>query len=811
MNSHPKCGPSAAGRQPQKFRAGNATVASLMLVAGLLLVGCASDAVLQQAASLEREGKGEQSLAQLHSAVMADPGNAQLRIAEQTLKERLVLQGLAEAKHFEQVSDASGATSAYQRVLSLEPGNPQAQAGISALQRQQQHLSLLQQAHEYAKKGRRDDAMTLLREILAEDPGNGQARELSEAIEVESHRQETSEKLAPALNARVSLAFKEATLTQVFEILSQTSGLNFVFDKDLKTSQKTTIFVKDTTVKQALDVLLVTNQLEQRVIGDNVILIYPNTPAKLKDYQDLRVRTFFLANGDVEAVANTLKTILKTRDLTVDKQRSMIVMRDTPDAIRMAERLVALHDLPEPEAMLEVEILEVNRDLLTTLGVQPPGQLSLSVLPNATSGSLTLQDLLHPTKQGIGVTVSPLTINATGTDSDIKTLANPRIRVKNRETAKILIGDRVPNITTTSTSTGFVADSVQYLDVGLKLEIVPVISVDGEVSIKIGLEVSSIANQITTNSGTTAYQITTRTASTVLRLKDNENQILAGLINDADRKTATGFPGLSRIPIAGRLFGSTDSEKSRSEIVLSITPHIVRNQTRQSMALLDFDSGTESDLRESSLSAEGSPAAANSQAAPVNPNGISPSAAQAATSPISSSTGASSAPVSTSSTAAAPGVAADAGQYINTTSGSTSSPLTWQGLATAKTGDTFVVQLAATPSQAVTSLGYQIDFDPTKLAVIGVTEGDFLPQGGTATKFTSSVDAVQGHVVISDARTATADLGTTAAGTAATLTLRALSATGTTQLLIEKLMILGPNATPVNASPPAPFTITVTP
>ena len=122
-----------------------------------------------------------------------------------------------------------------------------------------------------------------------------------------------------------------------------------------------------------------------------------------------------------------------------------------------------------------------------------------------------------------------------------------------------------------------------------------------------------------------------------------------------------------------------------------------------------------------------------------------------------------------------------------------------------------MVQLAATPSQAVTSLGYQIDFDPTKLAVIGVTEGDFLPQGGTATKFTSSVDAVQGHVVISDARTATADLGTTAAGTAATLTLRALSATGTTQLLIEKLMILGPNATPVNASPPAPFTITVTP
>jgi len=786
-------------------------MASLSLAVAMALTGCASDAVLQQAASLERQGKGEQSLAQLHSAVLADPGNPQLRIAEQTLKERLVVQGLAEAARFEQIADAASATAAYERVLGLEPGNPQAHSGIGALQRRQHHQALLQQAHELGKKGRREDAMALLREVLAEDPGNEQARDLAESIEVESRQQATSAKLAPALNASVSLAFKEATLTQVFEILSQTSGLNFVFDKDLKTSQKTTIFVKDTTVKQALDVLLITNQLEQRVIGDNVILIYPNTPAKLKDYQALRVRTFFLANADVESVANTLKTILKTRDLTVDKQRSMIVMRDTPDAIRMAERLVSLHDLPEPEAMLEVEILEVNRDLLTTLGVKPPGQLSLSPLPSTSGGTLTLQDLLHPTSQGIGVTVSPLTINATETNSNIKTLANPRIRVKNRETAKILIGDRVPNITTTSTSTGFVADSVQYLDVGLKLEIVPVITVDGEVSIKIGLEVSNIANQVTTSSGTVAYQISTRTASTVLRLKNNENQILAGLINDADRKTASGLPGLARIPIVGHLFGSTDSENSRSEIVLSITPHIVRNVTRQSMAMLDFDSGTESDLREASLSTDGANVSTNPQLASTGSIGTSSVAPPSAATPISSTSNSSPATSSISSTPTTSGAAGEAGQYINTTSGASASPLAWQGLATAKAGDTFVVQLAAAPAQAVTSLGYQVDFDPTKLAVVEITEGDFLKQGGTATKFSTSVDPVQGQVVVSDGRTATADLGTSAAGTAATLTLRALVGASSTQLRIEKLAIVGPNGTAVTASAPAPFTITVTP
>ena len=783
---------------------GYAAITVVVLVAA----GCASNAA-QEAVNLDRQGRTQEGIAELEKAVRADPHDPQLRMAEQTLRERSLTRALAEATHFEQVSDMASATTAYRRALELDPSNAQARDGIAVLQRHERHDALLQQARQLAQKGRDEDAIKLTRKIIAEDPANAPAKDLEEAIEGRTRPTVSSAKMASALDAAISLEFKEASLSQVFEILSRTSGLNFVFDKDLKTSQKTTIFVKDTTVKQALDVLLITNQLEQRVLGDNMILIYPNTPAKLKDYQALRVRTFFLSNADVESVANTLKTILKTRDITIDKQRSMIVMRDTPDAVRMAERLVALHDLPEPEAMLEVEILEVNRDLLSSLGVKPPGQLSLSPLASGTGSTVTLQDLLHLKSSGVGVTVSPLIINAQETNSDIKTLANPRIRVKNRETAKILIGDRVPNITSTSTSTGFVSDSVQYLDVGLKLEIVPVITVDGEVSIKIGLEVSNIASQVTTNSGTTAYQISTRTASTVLRLKNNENQILAGLISDADRRNGGGLPGLARLPIVGRLFGSTDNETSRSEIVLSITPRIVRNVPRQSLAMLDFDSGTESDLREAALASMGDAGASNSSTAITAFPEATPLAIPASSTPIPSGNQSAAATTNISASSSG-GAVVTANQAVGTTLGS-SSLLTWQGATTAKAGDTFLLQLSAAPSAAVTTIGYQIDFDPTRLAVVGITEGDFLKQGGAATNFTSGIDSTQGHISVSNGRTAASDPGTSVAGTAAILTLRALTAGDTTQLRVEKLSLTSPGGRAADAAAPAPLTVSVTP
>src|SRR5207302_19304 len=251
-----------------------------------------------------------------------------------------------------------------------------------------------------------------------------------------------------------------------------------------------------------------------------------------------------------------------------------------------------------PEVMLEVEVLEVARNFLLELGVQYPQSLAVSLVGAAgTPGSVTLREWLNRNSDLVRLTFTdPLFLFSLHQHNDRSNLlANPRIRVKNKEKAHIHIGDRVPVITTTTAATaGFVSESVTYLDVGLKLEVEPTIYLEDEVGIKVGLEVSSIVNSIKSTSGTLTYQIGTRNATTNLRLHDGETQVLAGLISDEDRRTAERVPGLGDLPIAGRLFSSTSDNTTRSEIVLLITPRLQRTLARPDAGSVEFAAGTES-------------------------------------------------------------------------------------------------------------------------------------------------------------------------------------------------------------------------
>jgi general secretion pathway protein D len=323
------------------------------------------------------------------------------------------------------------------------------------------------------------------------------------------------------------------------------------------------------------------------------------------------VRAFFLENADAKQAMTLLKTIAKIRDVHVDEKLNAVIVRDTPEAIRLAEKLVAVADRPEPEVMLEVEILEVKQSKLLELGVQWPTSLSvLSKTRNVTpvfdqfgtkvgetvtynDVPLTI-DLLKNIESGtVALNVTPAVV-AGKTDGDVNILANPRIRVKNREKAKIHVGDKVPVITSNVTSTGVTSESVSFLDVGLKLDVEPQVYLDGDVGIKVGLEVSNIVQQVKTATGTLTYQLGSRNATTSLRLQDGETQILAGLISDEDRSSASKVPGLGDIPLLGRLFSNHRDDKSKSEIVLLITPRVIRNLERPELAQGEFFAGTES-------------------------------------------------------------------------------------------------------------------------------------------------------------------------------------------------------------------------
>lgn len=421
-----------------------------------------------------------------------------------------------------------------------------------------------------------------------------------------THGEQGNNPMARAMRKRISLQFRDVSLHSVFDAIGKTANLAIVFDRDLSSDQKLSISMKDVSIQSAVEQTCLSAGLNYRVLDSGTLLIYSDTPSKQADYQGLMVRSFYLTNADARFVANSMKTLLKSRDIVVDIKNNMVVVRDTPEGLRLAEQLVKMQDVPESEVMLEVEVLEVKRSLLQQLGVDWPSQLSLSPLPAQLqlAGSafdrtqpVTLRDILSAKASGAEAIVGPLSLRARREDGDVKALATPRLRAKSREKARIMIGERVPNITSTSTSTGFVAESVNYVDVGLKLEMEPQVFAGGEVVIKLGLEVSSIIDQITSRSGSVAFRISTRNANTVLRLKDGENQLLAGLIQDVDQRSDGKLPGLGELPVAGRLFGSQRDEKSKTEIVLSITPRLIRPLTKPTPEQSSFELGTASGIR----------------------------------------------------------------------------------------------------------------------------------------------------------------------------------------------------------------------
>jgi general secretion pathway protein D len=339
---------------------------------------------------------------------------------------------------------------------------------------------------------------------------------------------------------------------------------------------------------------------------------------------------------------------------------------------------------------------------------------------DTTGDPFVISDLRGITRDRVTMNAPAATLNFKKTDGDTNLLASPRIRVRNREKARILIGDRVPVISsqvTPSTGTPVVTEIVQYLDVGLKLEVEPNVHLDDQVAIKVALEVSTLGEQTRTATGTVAYRIGTRTANTVLRMEDGETQVLMGLIRDDDRKSANKVPGLGDLPVLGRLFGSQLDDAQKTEIVLSITPRLVRNVRRVEARVAEFFSGTEATMRSQPFFVRpvSAPAEKLALAAP------GPSSAAPAPAP-----------------SAAPADTPPAPVFA----------LTWQGPAQAKVGDELTVTLRARADQAITNLGIQLGFDARALEVVNVAAGDFLKRGDVPAAFSHSIDPNGGKIAV---------------------------------------------------------------
>lgn len=737
----------------------------------VLAAGCATDRLRHEGFKAFEQGAYEEAIANLEQAVRNDPSDLELRLELRTRRETAVQRLIAAAESARANGDSESAATSYHRVLTLEPGNDRALRGLENVQADRRHAERTAKAAQLFAAKQLDAAGLEVHAVLAEDPGFAPATALLAKIELARGPIAAVPRLKTRDDRPVSLQFRDAPTKMVFEVLARQTGLNFIFDKEVKSDGKTTIFVNQVPVEQAIDLILAQNQLGRQVLSENIALIYPNTAAKQKDYRDEIVHTFYLTNAAPKDAESLLKTVLGTKTLFVDEHSSTLVMRDTPEHVRMAEKLMASLDVAEPEVIMEVEVLEITHSLLEQLGINYPGNVSFSTSKppnsdgaNATAGGaagLVISDLAKQNKNTITVSSLGVSVDLLKTVGDTNVLSSPRIRARNKEKAKILVGNRLPVVTSGTSATvggAFSTSNVQYIDVGLTLEVQPTIHNDGNVAIKVSLEVSSILKVINVpigNGGTTlAYEIGTRNASTLLELKDGETQVLAGLIQDSDQRNSTHIPGLGDLPIIGRLFGSTGTARDKNEIVLSITPRIIRMQPRPSSETTEFWYGSESQTRSGPF-ASGVAAGPLPAASGAMPGGVSSGAGGAVenlpAAPLSSGSRALPARIDASAhPPPSPPPPADAAAAPNAKAAAASKPadaaaadatavpqgaadtrptVTIEGPETAKVGDEVSVSVKLASTSALGRIRTQVGFDAAALQLISAEPGDLAPSG----------------------------------------------------------------------------------
>ncbi len=559
------------------------------------LAGCASYRTARQADHLIQKGNYPEGVNLLRGLAEDYPKEYRLRYLR--ARDNATQQLLQQARKAILDEKMDVAASLYQQVLAYDSEQVEAQRGLELISQGRRQGDWFVKAAAAHQAGDDESAMQLLSLILAESPQNAGARQLRQTIELQRQRDDLMEpQLRSSFKKPVSLEFRNASVQVIFEVLSRSSGINFIFDKDVKSDSKTTIYAKETTVEDALQLILKTNQLGYKALNDSTLLVYPATGDKEKQYEDLVVRAFYLGNAEPKKVQDMVRALVAPKSMYVDDNLRMLVVRDTLAVIDTVERLVSVYDLAEPEVMLEVEIMEVSDDSMLNLGITYPSSVSLSASGAAgKAGQLTMDELMHLGRGNFTAYVpDPFAVlNLKQTSGKANLLANPKIRVRSREKAKVLIGDKVPVITTTTNQTsGSTSESVSYLDVGLKLEVEPEVHVNNDVTMSVGLEVSNIVKEVKSTTGLLTYQIGTRNASTMLRLRDGETQMLAGLIKDEQRESASHVPGLGKMPILGKLFSSEIDNKSKTEIVLLITPHVVRSLATPAVNAMAFASGT---------------------------------------------------------------------------------------------------------------------------------------------------------------------------------------------------------------------------
>lgn len=518
-----------------------------------------------------------QRLAKIDRQRRAAPQDVALRAERADITKELADYYLKDADLAVRQNNYALATQKWRDVLNYEPGNMRALQGLRKMDARRALDVLYQEA---VNNSRRDPELALskIQQVLEEDPNWPQAMALRDHLLREVARiNQPEDTLNRELQKPISLKFREHNLITIFNTISQMTGINIIFDKDVSPTATASLIAKHTTAEDAISVLLLSNGLRKKVLNSHTLLIYPATPQKEKLYRDIVVKTVFLGYAKAKEVNVALRNIIKLKEIHVDERTNSVTVRGPKESVEKAERLIVTLDRPEAEVTLAVEVLEVNSSDIEALGVKLPQNISAgfskSEDDNGKGSGLPVKDI---NTKNLRVKIDNVSIDLKKMLSNARVLANPRIRVKNNKKAQIAIGETIP-VLTSNVQDGFSQQKVEYQDVGLKLEVTPDVSMDDNISMDVKFTLSSLGLPEPGEHGAVYYRTNKREANTTLSSLNGETQMLAGLIKQDENDTNSGTPLLSEIPGLGRLFSSKSHNEQRTEVVLLITPTIDRN------------------------------------------------------------------------------------------------------------------------------------------------------------------------------------------------------------------------------------------
>jgi general secretion pathway protein D len=539
----------------------------------VLAAGCAAQRAYRRAEVESRRENWDQAVLGYSKALALDPGNTRYGVALERAKLKASAQHFEKGKRYAAAAQWELAVAEFQQTLLLNPGNQHAaselEKAMAEIRRREARPSEIERLKEKAR-----------RQALAPP------------------------RLPPSSNITIQLKFLEQPLGKIFETLSKASGINFLYDDKVDLKQSVTLDIGNVTLEKALDILMLQTKNFYKVIDESTLLIAPDTRQKRQEYEDQVIRTFYLSNAETKQVVTLIRQLLNTRSVAENDQLNSVTIKDTPDKVAIAEKIIQANDKSKGEIVIDVELLEINRTVAKNLGIDLSSK-TLSFQFRDGKQSIPLNNLEILKQEGnwlVGIIPSAV-LNFLKSDAESKTIAKPQLRVTEGEKAEILIGDRVPIPTTSFNTSQTIGGNIvpitsfTYQNVGITVQIEPRVHHNKEVTLKVQVEVSQLAGSVSSPGGFSQPIIGTRQIQTVIRLRDGETNLLAGLIRREDRDSRSGVPGILDTPILGRIFGNTDQSKTETDIVLTLTPYIIRipDITEEDLATLWV--GTEENIR----------------------------------------------------------------------------------------------------------------------------------------------------------------------------------------------------------------------